>query len=158
MRFLTARAGAGGLSSAPPGEGKGIVTRTDLTGADGEHWRQAVESLLPTALRAPWGFSPAPPEPGDPGRDDTRDEIVTTAATSSRSQLTCRCGCGELPGQAPAGRTKLFVDHAHRERAYRARKNRRRREADAATRDTRLALDRRTIAGASPSCSPEAAF
>jgi hypothetical protein len=98
------------------------MTRTDLAGADGQHWQQAVESLLPAALRAPW-LSPTRPEPDQPCRDVTGDASVTTPATSG-SQLPCRCGCGELLSQTATGRTRLFVNHAHRERAYRARRTR----------------------------------
>ena len=95
------------------------MTRTDLTGADGQHWQQAVESLLPVALRAPW-LSPGGPEQDEPHRDATGGASVTASPPGSGPVFACRCGCGELLVRAPAGRTRLFVDHAHRERAYRA--------------------------------------
>jgi hypothetical protein len=97
------------------------MTRKDLTGVDGQHWQQAEESLLPTALRAPWLSQPRP-ERDMSGRDATGDASVTAGHAGSESAHHCRCGCGELLDRAPAGRTRLFVSHAHRQRAYRARK------------------------------------
>src|SRR5690348_13594977 len=97
------------------------MTRNDLTGADGQHWQQAVESLLPTALRAPW-LSQIRPVRDIPDGDVTGDTNVTAGHARSDPASTCRCGCGQVLGRAPAGRARLFVDHSHRQRAYRARK------------------------------------
>jgi hypothetical protein len=108
------------------------MTRNDLTSADGQHWQQAVESLLPAALRAPW-LSQARPVRDMPDGDVTGEASVTSSPTGSDSARHCQCGCGELLDRASGGSVRLFVDHAHRQRAYRARKARVRLHGVAAT-------------------------
>jgi hypothetical protein len=70
------------------------MTRTDLTTADGQHWRQAVESLLPAALRAPWlsqgqALCTSPPTP--PGKAPPRSGAASAAGPGPAG------ACGTLP-------------------------------------------------------------
>ena len=81
-----------------------------------EMWLQASLCQLPDRLRTPWLFPP-----------DTTPQIPADDPGGSPVRVTdpvslCACGCGQRLARALTGRTRLYVDHAHRERAYRARK------------------------------------
>jgi hypothetical protein len=84
----------------------------------GEMWAQASLCQLPDRLRTPWLF-PQDRAPASPA-DDSPESSVRVIDPAS----FCGCGCGQRLMRAVTGRPMLYVDHNHRQAAYRARKAR----------------------------------
>lgn len=81
-----------------------------------EMWAQASLCQLPGRLRTPWLF------PQDNAPENMADDSRRSPVRAIDAASFCACGCGQRLARALTGRTRLYIDHAHRERAYRARK------------------------------------
>ncbi len=97
--------------------------RTGLTPEDAAMVAAAEDAMVPLSVRAPWLVRPAVTNP----RDVTPVPVpsaasVAQAARPQEAARRCGCGCGTLiTSDAATGRPRLYVSHAHRMRAQRAR-------------------------------------